>query len=31
LSYGAAQRLAMTKAGLADVDLVVVALGKSSR
>jgi rare lipoprotein A len=29
LSYGAAKKLAMTKAGLAKVDLVVLSLGKS--
>ncbi len=29
LSYGAAQRLAMTKAGLAKVDLEVLSLGRS--
>lgn len=31
LSFAAAQKLAMTKAGLASVDLVVLSLGKSSR
>ena len=31
LSFGAAQKLAMTKAGLAKVDLVVLFLGKSRR
>jgi rare lipoprotein A len=30
LSYGAAQKLAMTRVGLAKVDLVVVSLGKSA-
>jgi rare lipoprotein A len=30
LSYGAAQKLAMTRAGLADVDLQVISLGKCS-
>jgi len=28
LSYGAAQKLAMTKVGLAKVDLVVLSLGR---
>ncbi len=31
LSYGAAQKLAMTKAGLASVDLQVISLGGSHR
>lgn len=29
LSYGAARKLAMTRAGLADVDLQVISLGNS--
>jgi rare lipoprotein A len=31
LSYGAAQKLAMTKPGLAPVELEVLSLGKTSR